>query len=453
MTTLALVVIAIFVPLSIGSFFVMRPLTAALVVLWGADMFLPVGPAFKIPFLPGLGKLNLPYLCVWFACLLRFPRKVTRLPKEKWIVLLGLLALVGGAITGLTNGDAMILGGEGGSVLPAMTLKDGLFVGVSEFFPGLLAFYLGYALSRSGGDVERVLVALAVAGLVYCPFAIVEMRMSPQFHQWVYGYNTGQFVMEIRWGGYRPKVFMASGLLLARFFMSTTLALFVLGRTRRKLFGLPVRLLAWFQLLVLVLCKSTGAIVLALAGVVLVSLAKPKRQLLVASVLAVATLLYPLSRAANVFPVAGILDAARLISEERHDSLEFRFVNEDLLLSHARERIWFGWGNGRNRVYDESGNDISVTDGYWIISLGIAGLAGFLVSFGSLLWPVIWARHRLGVQGDEIDRTHLAGIALIVALSGVDMIPNGLWSVMPFVLAGLLTRRLRELEPTEIAAS
>jgi hypothetical protein len=431
----------------------MRPLTAALLVLLGSDMFLPVGAAFKLPLLPQLGKQNLPYLCILVACLLRCPRRLSRLSKSQWIVCFAVLAIVGGAITGLTNSDAIILGGEGGSVLRAMTLKDGIFVGVSEFFPSLLALYLGYSLVRDAGDVERVLVALAAAGLIYCPFAVVEMRMSPQFHSWVYGYDTGGFEMTIRWGGYRPKVFMETGLTLGRFFVATTVALFVLGRTRRNLFGLPVRLLAWFQLVVMILCRSTGAIIEALVGVLLVSLTRPRRQLLVASVLALATLLYPLLRATDVFPVAGVLNAAGSLSEERRGSMEFRFLNEDLLLAHARERIWFGWGNGRNRVYDEAGTDVSVTDGYWILALGIAGLAGFLVSFGSLLWPVIWARYRLGDHGDEPDRTHLAGVALIVGLAGVDLIPNGLWSVMPYLLSGLLARRLRELEPTETTVS
>jgi hypothetical protein len=133
--------------------------------------------------------------------------------------------------------------------------------------------------------------------------------------------------------------------------------------------------------------------------------------------------------------------------------MEFRFSNENLLLAHARERIWFGWGNGRNRVYDEAGEDISVTDGYWIIVLGIAGAAGFVAAFGSLLWPVIWARHRLGDRGDEPDRTHLAGLALIVALTAVDLIPNGGGSAIPYLVAGVLARRLRELKPTERTAS
>lgn len=453
MSTIAVVILALSIPLSIGSVFAMRPLTAALVVVLGSDMFLPVGSAFKLPFLPALGKSNMSYLLIFVGCLLRCPGRVTRLRKDKWIAFFAVLAVVGGAITGLTNGDAMILGTEGGRVLAAATLKDGLFVGVSEFFPGLLALYLGYALTRDAGDVERVLLALAIGGLIYCPFAIVEMRMSPQFHQWVYGYNTGQFIQGIRWGGYRPKVFMPHGLALGRFFVATTVALFVLGKTRRKLFGLPVGFLAWFQLVVLLLCRSTGAIVEALVGVLFVSLTKPKRQLLLASTLAFATLTYPLLRATDVFPVAGVLDAAGLLGEERQQSLGFRFSNEDLLLEHARERIWFGWGNGRNRVYDEAGEDISVTDGYWILVLGIAGVVGFVVAFGSLLWPVIWARHRLGRRGDEPDRTHLAGLALVVALTAVDLIPNGGWSAMVYLMAGVLARRLRELEPREGPAS
>jgi hypothetical protein len=121
---------------------------------------------------------------------------------------------------------------------------------------------------------------------------------------------------------------------------------------------------------------------------------------------------------------------------------------EDSLLAHARERIWFGWGNGRNRVFNETGENVSITDGYWIIILGIAGAVGFVVVFGALVWPVVWARRRLLVRGDQTDNTLLAGLALIVAWNAVDMIPNGLWSVTPFFLAGVLTRRLRELQPT-----
>jgi hypothetical protein len=448
-STIAEIVLAVSIPLMIGVFFVVRPPQAALAVALGGEMFLPEGPVYHIPWVPGLGKHNLTYLCILVGCLFRCPERVTRLPNEKWFLVLSVLALVGGAMTGLTNGDPMIFGAAGEIVIPAMTFKDGMFTGISEFFPSCLAFYLGYVLFGGAKDVEKVLTGLGIAGLIYCPFAIIEMRMSPQFHNWIYGYDMGQFGQSIRWGGYRPLVFMPHGLALARFFVATSLALFILAKGRRKLLGLPVRLLAWFHAIVLLLCRSTGAIALALVGVLFISYTKPKRQLLLATTLAVATITYPLLRTSAIFPVSDFLDVAGSLQEERRGSLEFRFVNEDILLMHARERILFGWGTyGRNRVFDSLGNDNTTTDGYWIIVLGMAGMAGFLVSFGVLLWPVVWASRRLRRNGDEDDQKHLAGFALILALVTVDLIPNGLWSFYPYLMAGVLTRQLRGLRPT-----
>jgi len=453
-STIANVVLGLFVPLAIGIFFVMRPLPAALLVAFGGELFLPEGATFKLPFFPILDKHNLPYLCILIGCLLCCPGKVTKLPKEKWFLFLTLLGLVGGAVTGLTNGDVMIFGPLADVVIPAMDFKDGMFVGVTAIFPSCVAFYLGYVLVVGAQDIKKLLVGLGIAGLVYCPFAIIEMRMSPQFHRWIYGYGAGEFAQVIRWGGYRPMVFLPHGLALARFFMATTLALFVLAKTRHRLFGLPTRLLAWFQAIVLVLCRSTGAIVLVLVGGLFVMLFKPKRQLLLASVLALGTVIYPLLRASGIFPVVNLLDAAGALQEDRRGSLAFRFANEDLLLAHARDRLLFGWGTySRNRVFDAAGRDISVTDGFWIIILGMAGVAGFLVAFGVLLWPVICARRRLRNYGDDQDRRELAGLAIILVLTAVDLIPNGLWCYYPYLLAGALMRRLRELPPTAAPAA
>ena len=41
------------------------------------------------------------------------------------------------------------------------------------------------------------------------------------------------------------------------------------------------------------------------------------------------------------------------------------------------------------RVYDsDTRRDISVTDGHWIITLGQAGLLGFIAEFGLLTLPI-----------------------------------------------------------------
>jgi hypothetical protein len=447
-SSIAEIVLGLSIPLMIGVFFVMPPLPACLLVALCGEMFLPVGVTFNIPMTPPLGKPNLPYLCVLIGCLLRCPARVTKLPREKWFVACSLLGLVGGALTGLTNSEAIPLGATGEIVIPAMGIKDGMFVGISEFFPGCLAFYLGYMLSRGTRDVERLLAGLGIAGIVYCPFAIVEMRMSPLFHHWVYGLGLGVFDQSIRWGGYRPSVFMNHGLTLARFFMVTTLALFTLAKTRRYLLGVPIRLLAWFNAVILVLCRSTGAVLLALVGVAVILLAKPKRQLLVASILAISVLVYPWLRASGLFPVSEILSAAGALDTDRSSSLAFRFVNEDMLLAHARERILFGWGTyGRSFVYDASGMGTTVVDGFWIIMLGESGIPGLVVSFGIMLWPVVWARRRLRKYGNEVNLAPLAGLALIIALVTVDLIPNGIWAYYPFLLAGILMRGAREWKP------
>ena len=438
------IVLGAFIPLAIATFFVTSPLRAALAVMLGGAMFLPVGPFFHVPFLPPLNKHNLPILCILIGCLLRCPGRMAKLPKENWFLVLSLLAVVGGLVTGLTNGDAMTLNRAGTKFIVGLTAKDGLAQGVSLFIEACLTFFLGNALIRDQASAQRMVAAFALAGLIYAPLALLEVRLSPQLHGWVYGIAFVSWEQTQRWGGYRPNVFMPHGLALARFFMAATLATFLLAKNRRRVFSLPALPVAWFLALVLVLCKSTGAIVLTLVGILLIWFLRPRAQLLFAAVTAVATMLYPLLRSANLFPVADILNVAGLIQADRQQSLWFRFVNEDMLLAHARERIAFGWGTyGRNAVYSSWGQNISVTDGYWIIVLGIAGIAGFLVAFGNLVVPVVLARKRILACEDERHRRLAAGLAVVVVLLTVDLIPNGLWDFYPFFMAGALLGQFR----------
>jgi hypothetical protein len=439
------IVLAVSIPLMVGIFFVMRPVPAALVVALGSELFLPVGPGIKLPFAPNFDKHTLPYLCILIACLLRCPGRVTKLPKEKWFLGLALLSIVGGVLTSLTNRDSLLFGSEGQVFIAGLDLKDGFYMGISHFIRTFLPFYLGYALFRKGENFKQLVAGLAIAALVYIPFALVELRMSPQWHRWIYGYAQHDFLQTLRWGGYRPMVFMSHGLAVGQFFVASTFFLVILARFRRRLLGLPIRLLAWTQLVVLIACKSTGAIVYAIAGVPLLLLAKPKYQLLVAIILAWITLLYPLLRLSGAFPVADLIDAARTVQTERADSLAFRFRNEDDLLARTRERIFFGWGEyGRNMVRDEEGRSLSTFDGYWIIRLSANGLIGFITSFAPLLIPVFLTRRRLALLADEKSEWVVAGAAVTLTILTVDLIPNGLWACYPYLIAGALMRQLRE---------
>ena len=97
-----------------------------------------------------------------------------------------------------------------------------------------------------------------------------------------------------------------------------------------------------------------------------------------------------------------------------------------MLLERASQRILTGWGRyGRNRVYDpDSGNDISVTDGRWIITLGQFGIIGFIAEFGLLTIGIFRVRRVLGKTKDVRESLCLSALSLMIALNVIDLLPN-----------------------------
>ena len=441
----AQVMLGLSFPVIIASFFVFRPQVALVIAAFGGEMFLPEGPGFKFPFLPPFDKHNLPYMAALIGCFLRSPNMFLRLPRERWFQVMVLLVVVGGVLSGLTNPDPVPMVRV--PPLPAMTLKDGFFLSFHNATRMIFPFLLGLAIYRKPSDLRALLIAFSVAGMIYLPFILWEIRMSPNLHRLLYGYFQGDdFSQTRRWGGYRPVVFMSHGLALARFMVCATMAPFVFGNTARGFLGVPWRIAKWILFVVLILCKSTGAIVYIIVVLPLLIRRRAKRMVQVSVVLAAVVFLYPVLRFTGVFPVQGILDtSASLLNADRSASMAFRFKNEDSMLERARERPLFGWGSyGRNFTYDENG-DMSIPDGYWILILGMLGIAGYTAGFALLLVPIIIARRRLKSIPSEQDRRLVAGFCLILAIVAVDLIPNGLWGLYQYMLAGALTGTLRGL--------
>jgi hypothetical protein len=179
----------------------------------------------------------------------------------------------------------------------------------------------------------------------------------------------------------------------------------------------------------------------------LVRLASPRWQLRVACVLITIVLSYPILRVMDVFPTNLFLDVAAAASKDRSDSLKVRFDQEDQLLERAWQRVWLGWGRfGRNRVFDaESGKDVSITDGYWIITVGVFGLIGFGARFGLLALAVFRAAGALKYARTTREKRHLAALALIVAINIVDLVPNSTISPWTWLLVGALVGRAESL--------
>jgi hypothetical protein len=128
-----------------------------------------------------------------------------------------------------------------------------------------------------------------------------------------------------------------------------------------------------YMCLVLFLCKSMGAIMFAMLLVPLIFFFKRNTPIKIAALIGGLAVAYPLLKGFDLVPVQWMLEQAAAVSEERSGSLKFRFDNEIILMERAMLKPLFGWGSwGRNHILDPvSGIIMTVTDGRWIIAIGV----------------------------------------------------------------------------------
>ncbi len=430
------------VPFSWFAFRSRPTLTASLWVFFGSVLFAPEHAYFKLPALPPFTKQTIPLVCVLVAVWFRSPEVVRAARPFRGLDLLALLPVATALATAATNTDPLQFGVVSRTFCQAMSITDGIALGLTFAFNIWLPFFIGRMLIRSGRDLRTLLTTLATFGVVYTPFMLYEMRFSPQLHRMLYGYMAHpDFLQTVRWGGYRPMVFMEHGLAVALFaFVAWSAALVMTRDGAVKITWWRARWVTFGLAAMVVFSKSTGVIGYMLICLIPLYRLKPRALLRFAAAGSTLVMLYPALRATDLFPTMELYDFfAQNVSQDRADSLLFRFTNEDMLLDRARERVLWGWGYfGRNLVYERmTGEMISVTDGYWIIIFGMSGAVAFVAAFGTLLTPVYSALGRLK-KLPQRDHLLTASLALIVSVVVIDLVPNGLYSVYPYFLSGAL---------------
>jgi O-antigen ligase len=278
---------------------------------------------------------------------------------------------------------------------------------------------------------------------------LYEVRMSPQLHTKLYGFFPHDWRQQIRAGGFRPVVFLGHGLLVAIFGCITAIAAFVLWRDKHQVTKGKGGIIFAYFCLVLVLCKTYSAVIYLLFIVSLVFFLSEKMRVRVMSLIAIAVLIFPAIR--HQLPLSDITAFFMDLNPERAASLQYRFDNEDILLDKANEKPWFGWGSwGRNRVYNPvSGEDISITDGAWIIRFGAFGWLGYLATMGLVAYPVIvWAKHiKKGSAGKALSPYSLA-LCAIAVIYLIDQIPNASINHLTYLIGGALLGNAKLLSST-----
>jgi len=416
------------------------PAKAMAFLFFGGLLLLPEVVFFKPSGLPEFKKLDIILIWILIGAAIFHRQRLKLAPKSWWFkVCLGLL-VVGSMFTIFLNADPFTVGSRD---VPGQVPYDAVHVVIIALLSVALPFYLGAVMFRSSKDLRVLITTIVVAALLYSPLQFIEMILSPQLHRWVYGFHQHQFLQTMREEGYRPMVFMRNGLAVAGFTAMSVVAAAALHKSKVRVLGFSAAWVVSYLWVVLFLSKSLAAFLYSLIAMPLVLFTSPRVQALTAAALVALLLMYPAARANDLIPIEGLEEwAEEHYGHERADSMMFRFKNETPLLDRAMERPWFGWGSYcRACLFEPWSGDLaleSVRDGAWIIELGDRGIVGFISKFSLLLFPLLALLRRMKYVPRVADRRLLAGLGLVVGFSAFDLIPNGDFSHLAFVLSGAL---------------
>lgn len=379
-------------------------------------LFLPVRTWFDPPIGPHIDKYTLSSLvALFFACL--YSRKRPEiLPQSSALKFLLILFVVSPVFTGFLNQNPLVYGYR---TLPGIDMLSG--AGISalalQFFV-IVPFIAGRQYVNSEESLTAFLKILSIAGIAYTLVVLWEVRMSPRLHSQIYGYFPHVFAQQIRQDGFRSAAFIGHGLRTSMFLLVAFTATLFLAKQKITLFGIKASHLAIYLFVVIILNKSLAVAVYATAATMFTLFLSDRARRTSLILVCMLVVVYPVVRGSVFFPEEGLINLSLMHSAERAESLEFRFKNENALLEKAQQKPIFGWGGyGRNRIFNERGDDISVTDGDWILSLGISGWVGFLAKYCLLVLPIFMSIKASIVYGSYQKETIFLSCILSLVLA------------------------------------
>jgi hypothetical protein len=406
---------------------------AIFIAVTTAYLLLPSYFEHDLPLLPPLNKESMSSLSL-LVCLFLL-RKKFKFFQPGLIVKIFIGYLIVIVMSCELNGSVEMIGGK---VLPGLSHYDAL----SEIIRTLLwivPFFLGRYFFSDVKDNEGIFKILVILAIVYSIPMLYEIRFSPQLNRIIYGYYATDFIQSIRGDGFRASVLVGHGLPLAFWISTSMLAAMALHKNKVRLGKFPASLAVYFLAVVLVLSKTWSALIYAIIGIIFIYRLSPSKQIKLSLLLASFIMLYPVTKIIGVFPDKEIISTIAEYNTERAESMKTRYVNEEQLLTHALEKPFFGWsGYGRNRIFDESGKDISITDGKWVLQFGVYGAFGFVFYYLMLLTPIYFALKYIRYIDNPKDQVYFALLSIFLAICIIDSVPNTNMGTMNWLFAGAL---------------
>jgi len=335
-----------------------------------------------------------------------------------------------------------------GALATSLTNKLGLYDGVSSFtykvFYTAVPFCFGRGFVRSRADLLEIARIIIYAAAAYTILALWEWRMMQPIHRILYGYFHHSFHQHMRWGHFRPVVCFPHTLAFGMFFAWTSLLAIAMYKSKQlpRLTLTPPRLLVILPLLGVLSCMSLGPWGLFAIGLGAYWLRRWRQWRLVIWAPMLIAFAWMGARYTGVVSGDLAIDTVKTLSAKRADSLETRIKAETLTIAHAKKRPAFGWGAfGRNRVRDARGKEV-VTDGLWVILVGINGLVGLASFYLWWCWPIIISgRARTRLVMDPV----IYPVLVAIGLQAVNLIFNGFVSPVLTMFSGACVTALYAL--------
>ncbi len=426
MVVLAYLALSLWVPVSVVIFSILPPRTAAITCLFVGWLCLPT-LVIELPEVPDPDRNMVVGLGILAGSLLFDSRRWLAL-RPRWFDLPMVVLCLSPFFSSVSN-------------------DLGPYDGLSAVFESTvrwLPFYLvGRMYFADAAGLFALARAILIAVAVCLPLLLLEVRLSPKLHWWVYGIANSisgdGFVRGF--GIWKPVLMFPHALNTASFVAAGFVCgvWFLWKKNPRTINGIAAgywTAAAGFGLLITQVLGGWGAAVLGIAALWTL---KGLRVRLFMCVLALAPAGWMLGRGTQVVSGDGLINAVQsLAGDRRAESLTTRVDNETTLVAKAMERPLLGWGRwGRNRVYDENGKDLSLTDGLWVIQLGTAGIVGLvaLVAIGTL--PGLLLIKRFGPA--VLNSPEMAGataLSVIVSLSLLNNVFNAFINPLALVAAG-----------------
>jgi hypothetical protein len=328
------------------------------------------------------------------------------------------------------------------SITNGLGAYDGLSSALNQVITWGIPYFLGRMYINNLAALRDLAIAIFIGGLIYIPFCWYESFTFSSLHMLLYGASTGRDAAQsIRYGGYRPQVFLEHGLMLGVWLMSACLMGIALWKANilKRVWAIPISL--WFVVLLatFVIARSTGAYLLFLIGTIILFVAWRFRTAALVWLLIASLCYYLFLGVSDTLPRKEIVGGlSQVFNAERVGSVEFRFHNEEILSARARQKIVFGWGGfGRNRVFNEYGEDISITDSLWIITFGVYGTFGLVTLVASILLPVMSFCVRYPARfWSHPNLAPAAALAVCVLLYMADCVLNAMVNPIFMLVAG-----------------